>query len=412
MSGRQRILLYGYHGLRNAGAESRLAAIIHELRCRFEDARIRVATFDRHGLDYLSGVEVRYVNPALYRRSTRRLIRDSDVVVLTEGNLLSDSFTAQMVQVHAAAMEEAHEAGVPTVGLALDAGPLAPSRRPRVMRAVNRLALLTLRTAAALDDLLDRGLTLQATVTADCAVSMPLPTLAERSAVLASLGLEGATVHGLAPVDFFMYPARIAPVGRPADYVRYPFRGSWPGDGRARSAELARQWIELGRRQLRADPDAVVAVVAMDPSDERISRLVGHGIGVPERTRLVSCRGLNTFEMSAVLSGLTSMVTSRYHALVMPLAYSVPFVALGHDNRMRYITTEMGLDKYFVDRDTEDLADVLADRHLSLLSESAELRPHLASMFEEFRGRDQENYDLLATVVERAGTSASVGGET
>jgi polysaccharide pyruvyl transferase WcaK-like protein len=404
----RRILLYGYHGLHNAGAESRLLAILDQLRRRVPEARLVVASFDRHGLDYLSGVQVRYVNPARYRRSTRALIRDSDALVLTEGNLLSDAFTAQMVEVHTAAMEEAHAAGVPVVGLALDAGPLDPARRPRVMAAVNRLALLTLRTPAALADLLERGLTVPATVTADCAVSMPLPPPARRAAVRDRLGLAGPAVHGLAPVDFFMYPARIRPVGRPGDYVRYPFRGTWPGDGRARSARLVEMWAELGRRVLRADPAATVAVVAMDPSDVRICRLVRQAMDQIDRTRLVNCRELDTVAMSAALSGLASMLTSRYHALVLPLAYAVPFVALGHDNRLRYITEEMGLEKFFVPYQQPDLVEVMADRHASLLADAEALRSRLADAFADFVRRDQENYRLLADVV-RA-TAPSRGG--
>jgi polysaccharide pyruvyl transferase WcaK-like protein len=397
-----RILLYGYHGLRNAGAESRLCAIVHVLRQRFPTARIQAVSFDRRNLAYLSGVDICYVNPALYRAGSRRLIEASDVVVLTEGNLLSDAFTAQMVEVHTTVMEMAHRAGVPVAGLALDCGPLSPSRVPRVMRAVNQLRLLTLRTPAAATDLRERGLTIPAKVTADCAVTMPLPGQGEKDAVAAKLGLNGPAVHGLAPVDFFMYPAKIAPVGRPRDYVRYPFKGTWPGGGRERSAELVRQWVSLGRAQLAENPGATVAVLAMDPSDQRIAQEVYRGIGDPSRLRLISCKQLNTVQISAVTSRLTSVVTSRYHALVMPLAYQVPFVALGHDNRMRYITAEMGLERYFVSHDAPGVADALADCHRRLLKEQDELRACLKTVFEDFQRRDQENYELLGEVVREA----------
>lgn len=405
---RRTILLYGYHGLHNAGAESRLLAIVGQVRRRLPGADLVVASFDRHGLDYLSGVRVAYVNPAFYRRSTRRLIRASDVVVLTEGNLLSDAFTPQMVEVHTAAMEDAHKAGVPVVGMALDAGPLAPARRPRVMAAVNRLALLTLRTPAALADLTERGLTVPATVTADCAVSMPLPAPERRAAVRTRLGLDGSSVHALAPVDFFMYPARVRPVGRPGDYVRYPFRGTWPGTGRARSAELVGMWAELGRRLLRTDPAATVAVIAMDPSDVRICRLVRQAIGDDTRTRLVDCREHDTITMSAALSGLASMTTSRYHALVMPLAYGVPVLALGHDNRLRYITAELGLERFFVGDHQQDLVEVMTERHAALTAESPALRDRLTEAFADLGRRDQENYQLLTEVV--GGTARTSGG--
>lgn len=397
------VLVFGYHGFRNAGAESRLVAIVAALRDLVGDDRIDVVTFHRRRLDYLTGVHKRYVHPALYRAGTRRLLRGAKAVVFTEGNMLSDAFSKHMVLAHTEVLEAAARAGVPTAAVAIDSGPLHPSRRPRVMAALNTLELLTLRTADALEELRERGLAIPATVTADCAVSMPLPPPGVRAAVTARTGLEAPRVHGLAPVDFFMYPASMALLGRPRDYVRYPFKGTWPDGGRERSAELVWQWVELGARLADRDPSCAVAVVVMDPSDRRIGLAVHRAllrrVGNPRRVRLVSCFDLDTVQMSAALSRMTSIVTSRYHALLMPLAYAVPFVALGHDNRTRVITRELGLERYFVPHDTSQLAEVLLERHNRLMAESEEVRPALAAAFADYQARDQENYRLLGKVV-------------
>lgn len=398
------VLVFGYHGFRNAGAESRLVSIVHALRESVGGDHVHVVTFHRRNLDYLTGVRKRYLHPARYKAGARRLLRDVDLVVLTEGNMLSDAFSKHMVLAHTTVLEQAAAAGVPTAALAIDSGPLHPSRRPRVMAALNALRLLTLRTPAALGELRERGLAIPATVTADCAVSMPLPSGAVRAAVTAQLGLHAPRIHGLAPVDFFMYPARMALVGRPGEYVRYPFKGSWPDGGRARSARLVEQWAAFGAELAARDPECALAVVVMDPSDTRIGLAVrdalARRVGDPGRVRLVSCRALDTVRMSAALSRLTTIVTSRYHALVMPLAYAVPFVAVGHDNRTRFITQEMGVERYFVPHDTPELAAVLADRHRQLMAERDELRPALAATLADFQERDQENYRLLAKVVE------------
>jgi polysaccharide pyruvyl transferase WcaK-like protein len=103
--------------------------------------------------------------------------------------------------------------------------------------------------------------------------------------------------------------------------------------------------------------------------------------------------------MSAALSAFTTIVTSRYHAVVMPMAYAVPFIAVGHDNRTRFIAQEMGVERYFVPHGTADLATVLVDRHRQLMIERENLRPVLATKFTDFQHRDQENYRLLAKVV-------------
>jgi polysaccharide pyruvyl transferase WcaK-like protein len=393
-----RILLFGYHGLRNAGAESRLVSIVHALQ-QHGRTNIDVATFDRRRPDYLLGVRCRYVNPAMYKRDTYQLIHEADIVVLTEGNMLSDAFTSQMVRVHTTVMEQAFSLGVPVVGLALDSGSLSTHRIPRVTAAINTLRLLTLRTPNAADDLRRRGVTIPMTVTADCAVSMPLPSTEERAAVAERFGLTAPRIHCLAPVDFFMYPAKIRLIGRPREYVRYPFKGTWPHHGRRRSQVLARQWIQLARRQLERDRESMVMVVAMDPSDNLIAQRVYQGVADRRRCRLVSCRDLNTLEMSAALSLLSSIVTSRYHALVMPLVYTVPFIALGHDNRTRYITEEIGLEKYFVPSDTPKLGEVLINRHAELMQEREQVRSRLRDALRIFQTQDLQNYKLLDTVI-------------
>jgi polysaccharide pyruvyl transferase WcaK-like protein len=401
--GTRNVLVFGYHGFRNAGAESRLVAIVAALRDLVGSERIDVVTFHKHRLDYLTGVRKRYVHPAFYKSGTRKLLRDASAVVFTEGNMLSDAFTAHMVLAHTGVLEDAAEAGVPTAAVAIDSGPLHPSRRPRVMAALDTLGLLTLRTAAALDELRERGLTIDASVTADCAVSMPLPSPRVVAEVTASTGLQAPRVHGLAPVDFFMYPARMALAGRPSDYVRYPFKGTWPDGGRARSDDLVRQWVAFGAEVAARDPQCALAVVVMDPSDRRIGlavhRALTRRVGDQRRVRLVSCFDLDTVRMSAALSRMTSIVTSRYHALVMPLAYAVPFVALGHDNRMRFVTGELGLERYFVPHDAAGLSQILADRHAQLMAEAADVRPVLAAAFADFQTRDQENYRLLGKVL-------------
>jgi polysaccharide pyruvyl transferase WcaK-like protein len=108
---------------------------------------------------------------------------------------------------------------------------------------------------------------------------------------------------------------------------------------------------------------------------------------------------LDTIQMSAALSRLSTIVTSRYHALVMPLAYAVPFIAIGHDNRLRYIAHEMGFEQYFLPSEIPNLAGELIELHRRLVTDAADLRPRLAAAFADFQERDQENYRLLAEVV-------------
>jgi polysaccharide pyruvyl transferase WcaK-like protein len=352
---KNRIFIYGYHGLRNIGAESRLIAIVNALRAMVPATEIVVNSFHRTNLAYLRGATVDYFHPATYRLAGRRRIAAADALILSEGNMLTEAFTKHMLVACITALEQARALGVASVGLALDSGTMSPTRRDRVVRALDSTALLTVRAPGAAEELRTLGVTTQLPVTADCAPSMPLPNDQVRNRIRESLGFDDGPVHGIAPVDFFMYPARMALVGRREDFVRWPFKATWPDDGRQRSERLVENWAAYGQYLLSLEPRARVALIVMDPSDIGVARRIRERIACPERTMLLAGVDLDPFEMSAALGELTTIATSRYHALVMPLAYAVPYVALGHDTRTRFISEELGVSEYFVAHDTPDM---------------------------------------------------------
>jgi polysaccharide pyruvyl transferase WcaK-like protein len=406
---KNRILVFGYHGFRNAGAECRVIAMLDQLRRLAPGAEIVVNALHRTNLsylqelDYLKGIELRYFHPATYRVATRRLIADSDVVISSEGNMLTEAFSKHMVTAFVSALEQAHSLGVPSVGLALDTGTLSPRREARAVEALNTTALLTVRAPGAAAQLERMGVRVPIAVTADCAVSMRLPDVEFRTAVGERFGLTGGPVHGIAPVDFFMWPLRMMPVGRPSDYVRWPFKATWPDNGRARSAQLVDQWVEYARNLLDSDPAARVALVAMDPSDSPIAARIQRGLLPSERSVLLDCKRLNALEMSAALGHLRSITTSRYHAIIVPLAYTVPYIAVGHDTRSQFISEELGVKEYFLRYDTPELPRVLSERHAHLMEHRGEVRARLRAGFEQLHQRDGHNYELIRDVLERLG---------
>jgi len=408
-----RIFIYGYHGFRNVGAEARLVAIVDNLRDAVPDAELVVSTFSRSNLRWLHDVELAYLNPATYAvsRKPRRLIASSDVMILSEGNMLTDEFSKHMVMTFTCALEHAKTLGVRSVGMALDSGRLSDGIRNRVVNALETMSVLTVRSPAAAEELQALGVSRPIDVTADCALSMRLPSDEEREQVGRRFGLRGRPVHAIAPVDFYMWPAKIVPLGRREEYVRWPFKATWADGGRSRSADLVTDWVSYGRHLLSRDPEAMVVVLVMDPSDRTIAAKVASGIDAPERTRLLSGADLTPREMSAAFSFLTSMSTSRYHAMVLPLAYGVPFIALGHDTRTRFLADQLGLSEYFVAFDAQDRLARLIELSSRLAVHEENVREQILAGTERLRAEDARNYvavaDLLANGTKRAGIGST-----
>jgi hypothetical protein len=412
---RGRVLIYGMHGYRNLGAESRLVAMVRELRRRVPDAEVVTNSLDRTALDYLKGdATVRYFPPAAYRPASKRLIDGSDCVILSEGAMIGDRFSPALVNGLTRALEHAQGRGIATVGLALDSNYLSPARRARTVAALNRISLLTVRAPGADRGLAEYGVTVPMPVTADCAVSMPLPGRDAGREFREQCGLDDAPIHAIAPVDFFMWPALLRPLGRRSDFVRWPYRGTWPDGGRRRSEELVRTWVAHARHLLSAHPRARVMIVLMDRGDVRFGRRIHAEIGAPERTFVLDGQRSTPTEISAALGQAETLTSSRYHALVLSSAYAVPAVAFGHDNRTRFFCRDLGLERYWVPHDTPDPAAALRERHGALLADREAVRARIATGFAEMRVRDARNYELLGDVlagigyrVERVGPAAA-----
>jgi hypothetical protein len=397
------------HGYRNLGAEARLVAIVDQLRRIVPDAEVVANSLHRTALDYLRelGARVHYFPPALYRPAGRRLIRTADCVILSEGAMIGDRFSPALLNALVTAIEQTGREGIASVGLALDSNYISPGRRERAVRALNSISLLTVRAPGCDEHLRSYGVEAEMPVTADCAVSMPLPGEGVRRRVRERWGLGDGPVHGIAPVDFHMWPALMRPVGRPSDYVRWPYRATYPDGGRRRSAELRARWVEHARYLLSTDRRARVAIVIQDRGDVRFAYRIHRELGVPERSFVIDGQVSDPFEMSAAYSQMETLTSSRYHAIVLASAYAVPFVALGHDNRTQFYCQDIGLEKLFVAHDEPDATAAVRERHELLGPERDGIRERIEAGFAEMRERDAVNYRLLGDLLEGLGHRVS-----
>ncbi|MDQ3935480.1 MAG: polysaccharide pyruvyl transferase family protein [Actinomycetota bacterium] len=401
---KNRVLVYGMHGYRNLGAEARLVAIVDQLGRMVPDAEIVTNTLDRHALDYLRGMcRLHYFHPVFHRPAGKRLIDSADCVILSEGAMIGDRFSPVLLSALTRAIEQADRAGIASVGLALDSNYISPKRRERTVRALNTIDLLTVRAPGCDEHLAGYGVKVPMPVTADCAVSMPLPGPDVVARVRERYGFGAGPVHGIAPVDFHMWPAKAIPVGRPSDFVRWPYKATWPDGGRERSRKLLAAWVEHARHLLSLDRRARVGIVIQDRGDVRFAHRLHRELGVPERSFVIDGQTSDPYEMSAAYSLMETLSSSRYHAIVLASAYAIPFVALGHDNRTEFYCRDMGLDRLFVAHDDPDVVGTLRERHARLAEERDEIRERIARGFAEMRVRDAVNYRLLGDLLEGIG---------
>ncbi len=397
-SGGPKVLLVGYSGANNTGAEALLLADIEDMRAVFgPDVRITVPTINPANLRrYVrEGPDLRIAPmPTVFFAALRRLVRENDLIFLVEGSTYMDTWTSVMLWCYLWTTHCAQQFGKPCVAYAVDAGELKSGLNRRLVRSqASETDLIITRSAAAAERLRGWGVTAPIEATADNAftfVSDPAdaglgdrlwPEVADRT-------------MGLALVDFYLFPVVMRPWGPREDCYKWPYYFSRMPDHRRASEELADSYAALADHLVR-EHGVSLALICMEELDERMARKVHARMACADQARIFSSREYNASKMAGILRSLEFLVTSRYHACVLSMAAQVPQIAVGHDLRLKSIYAELGLQDLFVDghlpsRDAQLRANL--DR---VLADPEPVRAALRRGYEEHLDKARCNRQLL-----------------
>jgi polysaccharide pyruvyl transferase WcaK-like protein len=347
-----RVLLVGYNGANNTGAEALLASDIEDVRAVLgSEAHITVPSLNPANLRrYLSeGPTLRIVPmPTLFFGTIRRLVRESDLVMLVEGSTYMDSWGSPLLWAYLWATHCASKTGKPCLAYAVDVGTLKPANARLVRRVASRTSLIVTRNRAAAGRLRAVGVTAPILSTADNAFTFQ-PREADRGRVAREWPRAANGMVGLALVDFNLFPAVMRPWGPRERCYKWPYFFS-SSPARTRSSEmLARGYATLADSVIESTGKAVV-LISMEQLDEALAGQVLRHMRHPGSARTFSARLNDASQMTCLLRGLDLLVTSRYHAAVLSLAAGVPQVAVHHDTRLATLYGDLGLkEKWFRD---------------------------------------------------------------
>jgi polysaccharide pyruvyl transferase WcaK-like protein len=394
-----RVLMVGYNGANNTGAEALLLSDIEDVRALLgSEVHITVPTLNEANLRrYLAegpGLRIAPM-PTLFFGTIRRLVRESDLVLLAEGSTYMDTWGSPLLWAFLWATHCAAEMGKPCLAYAVDAGTLKPANARRVQRVASRTGLIVTRNRAAAGRLRAMGVSAPILSTADNAFTFA-PREADRGWLAREWPRAGGGVVGLATVDFHLFPAVMRPWGRKERCYKWPYYFSSSPERRAASEALARAYAALADRVVERTGKAV-ALICMEQLDEAIARRVHGYMTHADDARVFSAREHDASRMTSLLRSLDLLVTSRYHAAVLSLAAAVPQIAVGHDTRLDTIYRDLGLhEEWFL---TPDRLAGLQERVERLLAAPDLQREALRRGHAEHLARARQNRRLLAGFV-------------
>ncbi|HVO37418.1 MAG TPA: polysaccharide pyruvyl transferase family protein [Spirochaetia bacterium] len=400
-----RVLLVGYNGANNTGAEALLLSDIEDVRRVLgPSARITVPSLAPQNLRrYVrEDASLRIVPiPILYFAALRRLVKEHDVIMLVEGSTYMDTWGSVLLWAFLWATLCAARLGKRCLAYAVDVGSLSRLNRWLVRKIASLTNLIVTRNRAALLRLASFGVRAPMEATADNAFTYRTsPVDAGWPQRAWSRARDG--MMGLAVVDYSLFPVVPRAWGRKEDCYKWPYYFSRSRERRRQSERLAAGYAALADR-IAAEHGLPVALIAMEEVDERLARAVRERMAHPEMARIFSSRVYNASQMTVLLRSLKLLVTCRYHAAVLSLAAQVPLIAVGHDLRLRTLFEDLGLlDQFFMEPRSPLVFEWLNERVDELLARPEQVRRLLDAGHAEHLSRALRNQSLLAREMGRS----------
>jgi polysaccharide pyruvyl transferase WcaK-like protein len=403
----RRVLLLGYSGANNTGAEALLLADIDDVRAVLgPQAVITVPSLDppnsRRYIKEAPNLRIARL-PTIFFPALRRLARQNDVLILAEGSTYMDTWSSAMLWAYLWATRCADGMGKPSLAYAVDAGEMKSAfNRWLVRREASKTSLIIARAAAAAERLRAFGVTAPLEVTADNAFNYH-PDPADTGLLSRAWPEAGPHVVGMALVDFYQWPVVMKLWGPEEDCYRWPLYFTHSPERTRATEALARAYAALADDMI-SHHGWSIALIGMQSLDDSLLRKVHGAMVHPDRARIFSSREYNASQMVALLRGLELLLTSRYHACVLSMAAQIPQIAIGHDLRLKTIYRELGLfEDFFIEPDADDLRVRLHSRVVRLLENPSYVRDALWRGYEKHRSEAQRNRSLLKDFVRAQG---------
>src|SRR5512143_2772141 len=167
-----RVLMLGYNGANNTGAEALLLADIEDVSTVLgPQAVITIPSINPPNLR-------RYIKetpnlriaplPTIFFSTMRRLVRENDLIMLVEGSTYMDTWSSALLWIYLWTTHCAADMGKPCLAYAVDAGEIKSAFNRRLVRSeASKTSLIITRAAAAAERLRSLGVTAPLEVTAD-----------------------------------------------------------------------------------------------------------------------------------------------------------------------------------------------------------------------------------------------------
>ena len=397
-----RVLLVGYNGANNTGAEAKLLVIINELRSVLGDqAEITVPSLNEDNLRrYLKegpNLKIKPVRPSIFFYDIWKYVKQNDLIVLVEGSCYMDTWGAALLWCYLLATRYAHSMKKPCIAYSVDAGNASRFNRWLIRREASKTNLILARTKEAAERLQILGVKAPIEVTADNAFAFrPKP---QDHDLVKRVWPEASNIVGIAAEDIYIWPVQIRPWGQKKYCYRWPYYYQHSKVCQQKG-ELLADVLAFQADEIIEKYDKNIALLSMEGLDTTFTTKIQQRMKHADKTKVFSSTQYNASQMASVLRSLDLLITSRYHAGVLSLAHQVPQTAIGHDLRIKDLYTDLEIPELFVDHEDPDRYKLLSDNVEKLFDQYDAIKTKLRKGYLRYEAREKRNAQLFKAFLE------------
>jgi len=363
-----KILLVGYNGMRNTGADVRVVAMVDQFYRLLGQDQIEIGVLtlnlDKTEAYFKPPTELIEFNSVFFK-DVLKACNKYHMAVLSEGSTLKSKFSNALTLFFCEAAGIMKKQGKPCIAYGSEAGHM-DSLVNKVAKKLCKDTYFIARTQPSLEILKQIGL--EGHLGTDTAWTFPPGDAAwAKKEIMQKTGWDGKKpLLGAAVINPFFWPVRpsLTKLARAAltrnwesHVTKYYFNTT--SKERTRNFENYIEGIANALNRFRAKQDVHVVVIGMEAQFDGVpcEKLCE---ALDTSTGIFNSKDYNGYQMTAVLHSLSALVTSRYHARVLSMTGGVPSIAVSMDERLYNIFQECGhLDDYYLSTDDSNLGDNL-----------------------------------------------------
>jgi len=355
-----KILLVGYNGARNTGADARVVALTQQLEKALgaREFSLTVMTLDEENVSGYFSESVRILRfTTVFMWSLLRACSRHHAAILCEGSTLTPTFAEALCVFFCEASGIMGRQGKPCIAYGSEVGRL-DGWLATLSKDLCSKTYFMVRTEESLHNL--QALGLKGHVGTDTAWTFH-DAEGEQWAreQLMAAGWDGQQpLMGVSPLNPFCWPVRPslwrwlkALVTR--DFSQQYDKLYFFSDSAERREQFQRYLSAMvaATNRYSREHNAFVVILGMEKLDTRVCEMMEQQIEQPHV--VYTSKTCNVFQMTGLVRQLSILLTSRYHASVLSMERSIPIVAVSIDARLNGVMREVGLAENYLHQATD-----------------------------------------------------------